>query len=168
MPNSWIICETSGRWAAALRATIARSTCNRANANLPSRVREVRHFYEFQTSIAEQRFTLALLEVQRHNLQDTLNFLSAYRRSDVPIVALLHESLGDNTQGDQRPPNSFQSAADVLREAGVVATVDSPRRISEIFALSQSLTTSHSQSTAARSQLSFTEWAQAALPWQDE
>jgi hypothetical protein len=169
MADSWIICEASGRWAAALRAHLARRGVDPAHAKLPLRVREVRHFEDFQTSTIERRFTLGLLEVQCDNLSAALNFLSADRRSELPIVALLDESLQDDVRSEHRRRNSFQIAADALSEAGALATVTSPRRIAELFGLAPSLAAAQMRSSAVTgTHPSFAEWAQAALPWQDE
>jgi hypothetical protein len=168
MVDSWIICEPSGRWAAALRAHLARRAAA-FPAKLSPRIHEVRHFEDFKTSTTERRFTLGLLEVQRDNLSLALHFLSDNHRSELPIVALLDESLQDDARRELKPRNSFQLAADALCEASALATVSSPRRISELFGLAQSLAVAQMRSSAgANTHPSFAEWAQAALPWQDE
>jgi hypothetical protein len=169
MTDSWIICETAGRWTAALRAQIARQPSVRGQVRTPRRIHEIRHFDDFRTSIAEGRFTLGLLEVRRDNLATTLAYLSSDSRPSLPIVALLHESLQDDAYSGQPSSAAYQFAADALCEAGALTTVYSPRRVAKLFGLTQTLAVAHADSSAkVGTQSTFAEWAGAALPWQDE
>jgi hypothetical protein len=157
--GDWIIWEKSGRWAAALRTATAHLSAERLKASVPRRIREVRSLDEFQSALDDGRFQLGLVEVRLENLAAILGLLSSRSRSRGPIAALLDETLRGTAN---------QLSVDVLREAGALTVVNSPRRISALLALTQGLAaTPSSVSAAADEQPSFADWARSALPWQD-
>lgn len=168
MSGSWILCEKSGRWAAAVRTAMARLAAERPKPRIPRRIREVRSLDEFRSATNEGQHQLGLVEVRLENLPAILELLSSQSRLRTPIAALLDETLRSNSEIDGRPPTPYRFSADVLREAGALAVIDSPRRISELLALTDALAAASSRlSPAAGEQTSLAEWAWAALPWQD-
>jgi hypothetical protein len=167
MTNSWIICETTGRWAAALRIAIAHPK-KHANAKMPRRICEVRSLKHFQSAIGEEPFALGLVEARLENLADIFELLSSERRPPTPIAALLHDSLERNANSENGPSIQYQAPKDALREAGALEVIDSPRRISELLGLAECLAATSSLLSAAGRQASFAERAWAAVPWQDE
>jgi hypothetical protein len=167
MTNSWIICETTGRWAAALRVAIAHPN-KHANAKMPRRICEVRSLEHFQSAFGEEPIALGLVEVRPENLADIFEFLSSERRPPTPIAALLHDTLQQNPVAENGQSIQSQSPQDALREAGALEVIDSPRRISELLGLAERLAATSSLLSAAGRLASFAERAWAAVPWQDE
>ena len=149
--QKWLVCESSGRWAAALRATCARLPKDQPTA----RLYEVRTLENLSTHLDEQKCDLVLIEVGRENLTEVLQLLVRRGPRLGRFVALKEESAG-------------QSVADLLLEAGAVDVVESPRQLSGLLAL-------HNRLAAVRGPIgggigdrqSFTEWAWSTVPWQD-
>jgi hypothetical protein len=136
---------------------------------MPHRIREVRGIDQLQSAMGEEPYALGLIEVRLENLAATFELLSKEKRPQAPIVALLHETLRQDSNAENRLPGEYQFSEDALREAGALAVIDSPRRISSLLELTQQLSANSTRfTTAADGRASFAEWAWAALPWQDE
>jgi hypothetical protein len=75
----WIVCERSGRWAAAVRAALGRSAWS---SSAVPRVYEVRQLGELRERLAERPDGLALVEVQRENFGDVLTWLADAAREN--------------------------------------------------------------------------------------
>jgi hypothetical protein len=148
-PPSWIVCELSGRWTAALRQAIDRSTQMCGRSGSPD-IREARTLAEFKAAYCERPATLALVEVRIESFATVLDLLSSESTRHMPIGALLHEPL----------------PADALREAGAVAVIDSPRRIASVVELANKISAVQSHPDTTES-ISITDLAWAVLPWQD-
>jgi hypothetical protein len=146
---SWIVCERTGRWTAALRQAIDRSLQKRTYP-IPQHIRETRSLADFEAACSERPATLSLLEVRIEIFAAVLDLLSSESTRRMPIVALLHEPL----------------LADALREAGALAVIDSPRRIASVVELATQISANQSHLLVAEF-ISIADWAWAALPWQD-
>ena len=147
--QSWIVCERTGRWIAALRQAVDRAAKKRGNPS-SSNIRETRTLADFNAACCERPATLGLVEVRIESFAAILDLLSSEGTRRVPIVALLHEPL----------------PADVLREAGALAVIDSPRRIASVLELAKQASTMQSHPHDVES-MPIADWAWAALPWQD-
>jgi hypothetical protein len=146
---SWIVCELSGRWIAALRQAIDRSMQKNAHRNSKV-IRETRTLADFKAAHQERPATLGLVEVRIESFPAVLDLLSSETMRRMPIVALLHDLLPE----------------DALREAGALAVIDSPRRIASVLDLANRISTMQSHPNAAESR-PIADWAWATLPWQD-
>lgn len=142
-----LICELSGRWAAALRMALERSATT--GRRPPSRIQEVRRLAELVTAIDENPTALPLVEVQPDNLTSILALLAQFSDQSIPIVALVDDS----------------QSVDVLYEAGAAFVVETPRQITAALKLAIHLATSPNSPTVDES-ASIADWAHAALPWQ--
>src|SRR3954468_11538996 len=147
--TTWLVCESTGRWAAALRQAIDRSSHKSAHTTSQS-IRETRNIAAFKAAISERPATLNLLEVRTEDYAAVLDLLSSNSSRHLPIVVLLEDNL---------PP-------DALREAGALAVIDSPRRISSALDLANQISSTQSRQYAVE-HVSIADWAWAALPWQD-
>jgi hypothetical protein len=154
MPNTpaWIVCETSGRWTAALRVTLARQGAALGR----SRILEVRSLAELVVAADETPSALVLIEVRSDNFGATLSWLFQRWQRTSRAVALLEAEL------------SPAQASEALLEAGALAVIDSPRRIAEALSIAQRFAVSRSRlAKIGRSAESIADRAWTALPWQD-
>jgi hypothetical protein len=111
---------------------------------------------ELSAAIEAAKSAIVLLEVRSDNFQAALNLLSESWRHNTRFVALLGEGL----EPDQ--------ATESLFEAGALAVIRSPRRISAVIELARRL----AASTATQAKMgdaaeSIVNRAWASLPWQD-
>jgi hypothetical protein len=151
--NPWIVCEKSGRWAAALRIALGQE---KALARAP-RISEVRNLGELDAAISDQAAILGFIEVRPDNLAAVLELLTENPHPYVRCITLLDDSLA-----------GCQLVADVLREAGAAQVIDSPRRIHAALKFAELAAASSTKLPPGNNELeSFTERAWAALPWQD-
>src|SRR4051812_33451844 len=70
--QTWVVCEQSGRWAAALRLAIARLS----RVQFVLRLHEVRSLAELLAFSSDHRDDLSLIEVGRQNLAEVLELLA--------------------------------------------------------------------------------------------
>jgi len=147
--TTWLVCERTGRWAAALRQAIDRRAQKSARTT-PQLVRETRNLAGLNAAMSERPVTLNLVEVRTEDYAAVLDLLSSDNSRHFPIVALLEDNL---------PP-------DALREAGALAVIDSPRRISWALELANQISSTQPPQYAIE-RVSIADWAWAALPWQD-
>lgn len=152
-PQKWIVCEQSGRWAAAIR--VARS--RQSNVQPMPRLYEVRTLGELATHLDEHGQDLALIEVGTGNLTEMLQLLVRRRSQFCQFVALLENAV-----------HQSQPIADLLWEVGVLEVVESPRQLAGLLALQNRLATARRRIGGdVDERESFAEWAWATLPWQD-
>src|SRR6185312_12793958 len=85
-----LICEQSGRWAAALRLSLERATTT--GRQLPARIQEVRRIAELVAAIDENPYALPFVEVQPENLGAILLLLTQLNDQSTPVVALVDGS----------------------------------------------------------------------------
>jgi hypothetical protein len=159
--HAWVICESSGHWAAALRIAVARQ----APAHSSILLREVRSLSEMDTQLDEQHFVLVLVELAPANLDHVLSWLAAFRQSRCGsrAVALLSRDCGRWFVG-----GGEAEVEDALFEAGVVGIARSPRRLAHILQLGEQLAERHKRDREARCDCqSLADWAWAQLPWQE-
>lgn len=157
----WIVCERSGRWAAALRVALRRSSW--LTSAVP-RLYEVRQLGEMTERLDTRPDAIALVEVQPTSLGDVLDWLTRSRRElrQAHFAALLDRSAALH-------PRDRKSVIDVLREAGAAEVITSPRQLAAVLALGQR----HAALRAVESGrlmpgMSMAEWAWSSLPWQRE
>ena len=84
-----LICEHSGRWAAALRMALERSAAT--GRRLPIRIREVRNLAEFVSAIDDNPTVLNLVEA--HNGQEALDIIDR-EQPDAVILDLVMPGMG--------------------------------------------------------------------------
>ncbi|HEX4414493.1 MAG TPA: hypothetical protein VH107_12755 [Lacipirellulaceae bacterium] len=142
-----LICEQSGRWAAALRTAFGRSAS--VGRQIPGRIQEVRRLAEFVTPIIGAPTRLNFVEVQPQNLSAVLELLTQMSDQLTPIVALVDDSR----------------SVDALYEAGATLVVETPRQIGTALKLATHFAGLPS-SRAYPAPSSIADWAHAALPWQ--
>ena len=153
MPNVplWIVCETSGRWTAALRVAIARQELKHGN-----RIQEVRSLPELEVAAKEAASAMAFLEVDPANLAASLNWFSICWQRGVRAVALLGTEL------------VAHQATEAILEAGALTVIESPRHVAAVLGLAGRVAVSRSKhAKKTSSALTTTERVWAALPWQD-
>ena len=169
--NHWIVCESAGRWSAALRVAIARQATKLGELAGSPQIDVVRTLAELDAAMREQSPALALVEVRSDNLAAVLELLAKSWRRNVRLAALLDSELGlqPSAGSSQSPDRPF--AADALLEAGALAVIDSPRQISMLLNLAecQSLAGGRKVESADSddSLAAIVDRAWAALPWQD-
>jgi hypothetical protein len=152
MPNapSWIVCETSGRWTAALRVALARQDLVHGG-----RIQEVRSLAEV-VAAQEASSALVLFEVRPDNLAASMNWFFRGWQHGTRAVAL----LGAELAADQ--------AAEALLEAGALAVIESPRHMAAVLGLAGRVAVSRTIRTQKSvTALTIAEQAWASLPWQD-
>jgi hypothetical protein len=174
MTHTWIIQESTPRWAAALRMALARQT----SLSPAIRIRELRSLPELVHQLALAPHGLVLTEVTRRNLEATLSWLTHHSQetSPAPVVALLDLQktgdaaglpMGHHTTNRRNTDDDIVASA--LREAGAVDVLNSPRQVPTMFTFAERLLTSRtdSTSTAPPADQPFADWAWSLLPWQD-
>jgi len=154
----WIVCERSGRWAAALRLAIARQ---RTSPIGKQPLHEVRSLQELAARLAERPRAVALVEVRRTNLAETLAWLAeagpTYPKARFVVLVDREESDGEVGSG----------MTGVLLAAGAVGVADSPRRLQHVLAVGQRHFASQGRMPNGLGEnQSLAEWAWALLPWQ--
>ena len=87
--NPWIVCEKSGRWAAALRVTSRREKA----ITLVPRILEVRNLAELDAAMHNQKEPLGFVEVRPDNLGTVLELLTNGPHQNVQYVVLLDDAL---------------------------------------------------------------------------
>ena len=163
---SFIICEATSTWASALRVAIARQKDSNS-LHAPPRIFETRTLPELIAALSEKAPQLALVETRPDNLAPILEMF-AKRRQPPPFVALLSESLRPARRARLAKWSNHEIVADALTEAGALAVVRSPRHIATVLPLAEKLRATHTdRSKNFGDNLSISELAWAALPWQD-
>lgn len=149
--NNWIICEKSGRWAAALRIALERRKC----ALHKLRILETRSLAELDLAIKDHDTAFVLVEVRPESVANTLGFLTNHGSRRIRLVAMLE--FGGQAGTDCR------LVTDALLEAGATDVIDSSRQLGAVLEIAerqpQNNWTEHAGTIAER--------AWAALPWQD-
>ncbi|HJQ79018.1 MAG TPA: hypothetical protein VJ828_03640 [Lacipirellulaceae bacterium] len=162
-----LVCERTGRWAAALRAGVARQA--RLNSREP-RIHEARSLEEFAKRLETWPLGLALLEVHLTTLSKRLSWLADHSRRfpRIRFVALLDDALGFAASREiKRPSSPSQNVVAALLEAGAADFAHSPRRLKHVFALAERhaaiAADANPQPNPAQS---IADWAWSQLPWQ--
>jgi hypothetical protein len=153
-----IIYESSGRWAASMRAAVCR---HRNGLTAFPTLHETRSLGELATRLAERPQVLVLVEVRVSNVHDILALLSEWQtgRPQARSIALL--ALSDVADAQQR-----NLVRDALWAAGVVEVVESPRQLLNVLWIGQR----HAEIARAAwsaEQPSILERARSMLPWQE-
>ena len=139
MTGRWIICEKTGTWAAALRWAAGPDGL---------RIYETRSLEHCREELAQFPCSFLSLEATVLNLESVVELLDEVRQSFVEARAMVLA----------QPDLSF--AQDILREAGAVDMVFSPRRLD--------LTVRQAQkhlAAVAQPQLGLRETIWSRLPW---
>jgi hypothetical protein len=163
----WILCETSSRWAAALRMALERHA---RPDECQHRLHETRSLVELSEYLPQRPGSLALIEVHRANLSDVLIWLTAHdgRCGQPRCVALLDRSLqADPWDAAALESDARQDVSDALREAGAVDVLVSPRHLEPLLELGRRHAASMAQQRPGDiAAPSLTARARASLPWQ--
>jgi hypothetical protein len=151
----YIICEQSGRWAAALRVLLERErraqrTSLARSHGTRMRIHELRTFDEFRLALAANRPAIGLIEVSAANLADVLERFAAESRRNVRYIILVDTDLGPQSQAER------QAIADAVLEVGALAALDSPRQIRTVLEIAERL---------AANQAADSDELVFALPW---
>jgi hypothetical protein len=168
MPTvSWVVCESSGRWSAALRTALARQAAKHTSRP-PYRVHECRDASEFLTTAKHSSQTLGLIEVRPDNLTAVLELLTRSWPQKLRFVALLAPEFDDLTENNSTDaPSGRHTIADVLLEAGALAVITSPRHIHTVLELGKLYSSTHATGPSPKTSLKqLTEQAWNSLPWQ--
>src|SRR5262245_7272051 len=113
--QTWVVCEQSARWAAALRLAIAR----RSNSQRTPRLHEVRGLEELVSFLNEHSSELALVEVGRANLAEVMEFLADEHTPQTGRkVVLLDHDLCTSDAAVRSDATKRQVVIDALWEAG--------------------------------------------------
>jgi hypothetical protein len=165
----WIICERTGRWAAALRVGAARRSPTTVSA---PRIHETRSLNELAERLYARPLSLTLLEVQTSNVGKLLHWLArnSPRFPRARFVALLDRMLTERTDsgGEQLSVESHDVVAALL-ESGAAEIADSPRRLRHILAFAEKHAASVRNLPRRSSEpQSIADWARSQLPWQPD
>jgi hypothetical protein len=162
-----LVCERTGRWAAALRVAVARQA---GISSREPRIYETRSLEELAERLETRPLSLALLEVHLSTLGKLLSCLADHSRRfpRVRFVALLDDALGIAASREiKQPSGSSQDVVAALLEAGAVDFAHSPRRLQHVFALAERhaaiAADANRQPNPAQS---IADWAWSQLPWQ--
>jgi hypothetical protein len=152
----WIVCERSGRWAAALRIAMAGQTSPLFGVR---QLREVRSLEELTRTLEERRCALAFIEVRRANIGEALKWMAD---ADLAYPGARCLALLDNEELDCAAQERIM---DALRAAGAVEIAHSPRHLQPLLAIARRHAASQ-LSTPTDVGQPFAEWAWSLLPWQ--
>src|SRR5262245_5819094 len=124
-PTTWLICERTGRWAAALRVELSRTRAH----NSAHQIRETRSLAELEVAIQEQVPSFVLLETWPGNVDQVLSLLAKFASSRTRFAALLE--WGDETT------RNCQLTTDALLEAGAVEVIDASRQLGSVVRIAE-------------------------------
>lgn len=152
----WIVCESTSRWAAALRVALEHDSRFRDNT---IRLYETRQLAELTQRLSERPGSFAAVEVRENNVSDVLMWLtwSASQLGRMRCVAFVERSLV-SCQAD---------VVDALREAGALEITCSPRQLRTVVDLlwrHAALSTEAANSLVAQLPWRVQVWQ--SLPWQ--
>jgi hypothetical protein len=169
--SRWLICERTGRWAAALRIALEQRPFGDRHA--PVTLDEVRTLHDCASKLRETTRSLGFVEVKPRNLIHALAWLAEvsilHRRC--AFVALLDYQFPTadiaNSAATQGAVTSEIIAA--LREAGAADVVLSPRQLTSVLPQMLDLRplTTLPPFAGPEPGQSVEAWAWSLLPWQD-
>lgn len=166
--QSWIVCESSGYWSAALRAALARRQASSVVRVPQPRIREVRSLADLETGSRGIQSGLGFVEVTERNLAAVLELFVKNSARNVRFIALLEGSLGRKKGTDGSQTRIRQSVSDSLSEAGALAVISAPRHIGAVLEIAFRYNTLRASLSAdPASAISIADRAWASLPWQD-
>lgn len=151
----WIVCEQTGRWAAALRMAINRSGIR------PTTVHEVRSLAELAARLVDCPAGLALMEVLPSDLGETLAWLPEARIAypQARFAGLLDTATANH--------ETKTIVAAVLRAAGAFEVIDSPRDLHIVLDAGRChAEAAQNRGVFQKAQQSLSDWAWELLPWQ--
>jgi hypothetical protein len=165
----WIICERTGRWAAALRVGAARQWSQ--TVPVP-RIYEVRSLDELAEQLAARPLSLTFVQVHTSNVAKALRWLAhnSQRFPRARFVALLDRMLDVQPEsGSELSSVESQDVVAALLESGAAEIAVSPRRLQHNFVLADKHATSvRGLPRPPAEAQSITDWARSRLPWQTD
>jgi hypothetical protein len=165
--SEWIVCERSGRWAAALRVQVMRSA---KFARRKQRIYEVRSFDELAERLALRPHSLALVEGTAKNLGRLLRWLTDNARlfPQACFVVVLDQALGVPANSNRKlSPDESYGVEGAMLEAGAAEVAFSPRHLQHIFVLAAKHATVVAEAERpSRDARSIADWAWSLVPWQ--
>jgi hypothetical protein len=165
--HSWIVCECTQRWAAALRLLLDQETQRNRTQH---RLIEVRHLEEASARLSEHPDSLVSIEVDRANFGDVIAWLTAASRrfGRARFVALADYALQPNPwESDGNGMKTWQDAAGALQEAGAAMVAATPRELETIVQFGRRHAAALSvPGFADNTEMPIRETVWATLPWQ--
>lgn len=164
----WIVCESTNRWASALRVALERDSQPGA-----ARIRlyETRQLGDLSSRLGERPNSFVATEVRAGNVADVLGWLSwaTGRFSRARFAALVDRSLLEERRGETwSASKSVRDLCDALREAGALEVARSPRQLQGVLELAwQQWAVSSDASRRLTAYLSVRQQVWDALPWQE-
>jgi hypothetical protein len=153
--RNWIFCESTGRWAAAMRTALERRQFGVTGKLKMPRIQEVRSQADLEAAIGANRETLGFVEVSDKNLAAVLDMLARYMRRNSRLVGLLEVT------------SERQAAAEALTEAGALCVASAPRNIAAVIDVAEQYCDLRTRGGTPAAAESIADLAWAALPWQD-
>jgi hypothetical protein len=164
---AWIVCESSGRWAAALRLELAhREQLSTTNTS----VLELRSISELNEQLGSWPLSIGLLEVSQKNFAQVLDWLAkawvVFPRAR--FAALIDSQSFLQQKHDDAHAGDRQLVMEALSEAGAEEAVTSLRQIRQILDFGSRHFERLAQFADQGAQsMPIADWAWASLPWQD-
>lgn len=166
-PTSWLICGTTGRWAASLRLALVRKLALDAHTQLPRHIREVYSVCACDSALQEHCDAIVLVEIRSENLAEALHLIATCLDRKTPAFALLGESLHQQNLTRHVSRNDREAIIAAIGEAGALDVLDTPRQIARVLEVVARGIAARPAIAAAADLATLAEFAQAALPWQD-
>jgi len=158
-----IVFERTGSWAAALRVQIARES---PPATSRLRIVELRHLPDLRRQLSQHSAGIALIEIRQSTAADVLSWLPDMisRHPKTRFISLLNRH--DTSRPHENGPSLFPAEfVEVLRECGVVDTIESLRHLGRVIEMARLSSTSPAHFDSGPQSLE--QWACNCLPWQD-
>ena len=170
--TSFVVCESTSTWTAALRVAVDRA------GGLDLHLQQVGRLADVSFGLQRQSTSLVAVEVGSHNLGDTLTWLppTLRRFPRSRCVGLVHPSLR-SPQVNLLPPSLAATVQVdiVLREAGAQYVATSPRHLEEVIDIARrhiAICQLDEAKLVAQQNFSAQVWSQLPwqppLPWQDD
>jgi hypothetical protein len=164
---AWIVCESSGHWAAALRTELAR---REPSGTASTYLQELRSISELKERLGGWPHSVVLLEVSRKNFTHVLDWL-ADARIEFPrarFAALLDSQSFLQQKRDGALAGDRQLVMETLWEAEAAEVATSLGQMRQIIDFGSRHFDSLARFAAPDAQtMPIADWAWASLPWQD-
>ena len=162
--KSWVVCELTGSWAAALRASFARQLPVQSRPRLS----ETRTLDGLREQLNDAECQLVLIEFRLDNLSEALQLSARATQRQFRFAALLSAESNHTPADSSSAKPGSSSLANLLWEIGALEVIDSPRQVNRLLPLHSSLLAAASKEAGvAAERPSFADWAWSCIPWQD-
>ena len=164
--GEWIVCESTSRWASALRMALQRQA---AIDGRETRLYETRYLDDLAARLHEEPENFATIEVRESNVGDVLAWLAraAGHFPRARFAALLDRSLSQQqTNRASDAGDNLLDVCDALCEAGSLEIAHSPRHLQAVVELGRRHVACRHTATPVEADCEARVWA--SLPWQAE